>query len=102
MKKTRFTLLILCLTGAALRAEEVRFAEIKITGGDTLRDVVLLAAEPDGLRLQHRDGACRVKFERLPREVQEQFHYDPEAAVKYATARTKERAELDANYRRKK
>ncbi len=68
----------------ALGAGEKRFTHLKLQDGQMLWDVVLIAAEPDALRLEHREGACRVKFENLPEAVRKQFPYDARAAEQYS------------------
>ena len=97
MKKTSALLFLLCVSTAPLCAqEEIRFAELQLEGGEVLHDVRLISAEPDALRLEHRDGACRVKFDRLPENIQKQFKYDPVAAQAFAEEQRKKREERAA------
>ncbi len=79
------TFLILCLTSAA-------FAEdFKTVNGKEYKDAAVTHVEPDGIVVKTNSGVTKIYFTELPKEVQEQFHYDSAKAASYS-------AEQAANY----
>ena len=79
------TFLILCFTSAA-------FAEdFKTVNGKEYKDATVTRVEPDGITVKTNSGVTKVYFTELPKEVQEQFHYDSTKAASYS-------AEQAANY----
>lgn len=91
------TLLCLALTTGLLSAEEPAvFNELKLKDGTVLKAAKVLREQPDGLYIEHHDGAAKVKFENLPEAVQKQFGYDAEAAARFVEERDTEQAAKDA------
>jgi hypothetical protein len=79
------TFLILCFTSAA-------FAEdFKTVNGKEYKDATVTRVDPDGVVVKTKSGITKVYFIELPKEVQEQFHYDSGKAAAYS-------AEQAANY----
>jgi hypothetical protein len=79
------TCLILCFTSAA-------FAEdFKTVNGKEYKDATVTRVEPDGIVVKTNTGVTKIYFTELPKDVQEQFHYDSAKAASYS-------AEQAANY----
>jgi hypothetical protein len=47
------------------------------------KKVIVLKSEPDGLRIRHEYGVCKVSYEELPEEVRQGFGMTPEGARVY-------------------
>jgi len=72
------TFLILCFTSAA-------FAEdFKTVNGKEYKDATVTRVDPDGVVVKTKSGITKVYFIKLPKEVQERFHYDSEKAASYS------------------
>ncbi len=87
--------LLLCLAVFAGRVpaqEKIKLADLTLEDGSKLRDTVVLKVEPDGLRLEHRDGVAKVQFEALPEAVRKQFAFDPDKAGQFREEKEAERA----------
>jgi hypothetical protein len=84
------TLPILCfftlMAGSAMAKEKVTFDDLLLEDGTTLKNVVVLKVEPDGLRLEHKNGVSKVKFEDLPEMVQKKFTFDRQKAEDFRLA----------------
>jgi hypothetical protein len=79
------TFLILCFASAA-------FAEdFHTVNGKEYKDATVTRVEPDGIIVKTNSGVTKVYFTELPKDVQEQFHYDSGKAASYS-------AEQAANY----
>src|SRR5215467_11470127 len=59
--------------------------------GKEYKDATVTRVEPDGIIVKTNSGVTKVYFTELPKEVQEQFHYDSGKAASYS-------AEQAANY----
>src|SRR5215468_9799208 len=79
------TLLILCFTSAAV-AED-----FTTVNGKEYKDATVTRVDPDGVVVKTKSGITKVYFIELPKDVQEQFHYDSGKAAAYS-------AEQTANY----
>jgi len=91
------TLLFFALTTALLSAEEPAvFNELKLKDGTVLKAAKVLREQPDGLYIEHHEGAAKIKFENLPEAVQKQFGYDPDAAARFERERDSAQAAKDA------
>ena len=87
-------------TGPAFAVEKIKLADLTLEDGTVLKETVVLKVEPDGLRLEHRDGVGKVKFESLPAAVRKQFSFDPDAAEKFREEKETERAVKAAEERK--
>lgn len=67
---------------------------IKTTRGVVYKNCTVTKVEPDALTIAYADGATKIPFEELPTDIQQKFHYDKQAADRYAAeklARQEER-----------
>ncbi|HEX2750163.1 MAG TPA: hypothetical protein VHM91_19305, partial [Verrucomicrobiales bacterium] len=71
------------MAGSAMAKEKITFDDLLLEDGTTLKNVVVLKVEPDGLRLEHKNGVSKVKFEELPEMVQKQFAFDRNKAEEF-------------------
>lgn len=65
---------------------------LKLRDGRELTAVMVLKVEPDGLRVEHRDGVAKVRLEDLPAAVAKRFHLDETTAMAW---RKEEKKRLD-------
>ncbi len=47
------------------------------------KKVIVLKSEPDGLRIRHEHGVCKLPYEELPEEVRQKFEMSAEGARVY-------------------
>lgn len=80
-------LLLLLLISSAI-AED-----IKTNDGKEYKDVTILGADPDALRIMYPSGVTRITFENLPKEIQKKYNYDPIKAKEFEQ-KEKEKATL--------
>jgi chromosome segregation ATPase len=80
-----FTILLLSFAAAALSED------FKTVNGKEYKDATVTRVDPDGVVVKTKSGITKVYFIELPKEVQEQFHYDSGKAASYS-------AEQAANY----
>jgi hypothetical protein len=80
-----FTILLLSFATAALSED------FKTVNGKEYKDATVTRVDPDGVVVKTKSGITKVYFVELPKEVQEQFHYDSGKAASYS-------AEQAANY----
>ena len=66
--------------------------------GQTLEDPYVMSRRPNGLEVGHKRGIMFIKFVDMPKEIQEKYNYDPEAAKKYEAEKLRQKQE----YARKK
>jgi len=59
--------------------------------GKEYKDAAVTRVEPDGIVVNTKSGVTKIYFAELPKDVQEQFHYDSAKAASYS-------AEQAANY----
>ena len=78
MRPPTFVILIACFASVAL-AED-----FKTIMGKAYKNATVSRVEPDGIVLKSKSGITKVYFAELPKDVQERFHYDPEAAKRFA------------------
>jgi hypothetical protein len=79
------TILLLSFATAALSED------FKTVNGKEYKDATVTRVDPDGVVVKTKSGITKVYFIELPKEVQEQFHYDSGKAASYS-------AEQAANY----
>ncbi len=92
MKTLPLLLCLAVLAGRTAAQEKMKLADLTLEDGTKLKDSVVLKVEPDGLRLEHKDGVSKVRFENLPEAVQKQFTFDREQAKKFRVEKETERA----------
>jgi hypothetical protein len=80
-----FTILLLSFATAAFSDD------FKTVNGKEYKDATVTRVDPDGVVVKTKSGIAKVYFIELPKEVQEQFHYDSGKAASYS-------AEQAANY----
>src|SRR5947207_12094168 len=73
-------LFILCWASVVLAND------LKKTNGKEYKNVTVSRVEPDGIVLKTKSGITKVYFSKLPKEVQERFHYDPAQAAQFNAA----------------
>lgn len=81
-----FFAVVICAGIGFLNAQELKIPKLKVPkpGGETVyKNLVLTKTEPDGLRFAHDSGFVKVPFEHLPKDIQEQFKFDPEKAKEH-------------------
>jgi thioredoxin 1 len=81
------------LSGRDLATEEAiadqmggRSNEFKTISGQVYKEASVNRVEPDGIVLATNSGVSKVYFTELPRDVQERFHYDPDAAREFSSS----------------
>ena len=85
MQTKLFTISLLSFATAALSED------FKTVNGKEYKDATVTRVDPDGVVVKTKSGIAKVYFIELPKEVQEQFHYDSGKAASYS-------AEQAANY----
>jgi hypothetical protein len=80
-----FTILLLSFAAAALSED------FKTVNGKEYKDATVTRVDPDGVVVKTKPGVTKIYFTELPKDVQEQFHYDSGKAASYS-------AEQAANY----
>jgi len=55
--------------------------DFKTINGKEYKDAKVSRVEPDGIVLKTKSGISKVYFVELPKDVQERFHYNPNAAA---------------------
>jgi hypothetical protein len=83
--QTKLTILLLAFAAAALSED------FHTVNGKEYKDATVTRVEPDGITVKTNSGVTKVYFTELPKDVQEQFHYDSAKAASYS-------AEQAANY----
>ena len=73
-------------------AAPVELGTVRLRDGRQLEKVIVMKIEPDGLRLQHRDGVGKVRMEDLPSDLSRRFSLDEETASAW---RQEEKRRLD-------
>jgi hypothetical protein len=73
-----FTILLLSFAAAALSED------FKTVNGKEYKDATVTRVEPDGIVVKTNSGVTKIYFSELPKDVQEQFHYDSGKAASYS------------------
>jgi hypothetical protein len=66
---------------AGLSASITLADDFKTIDGKEYKNVIVSRVEPDGIVLKTKSGISMVYFVELPKEIQQQFHYNPENAA---------------------
>jgi hypothetical protein len=85
MQTRILAILLLSFAGAALSED------FHTVNGKEYKDATVTRVEPDGIMVKTNSGVTKIYFTELPKDVQEQFHYDSGKATSYS-------AEQAANY----
>ena len=85
MQTKLFTIFLLSFAAAALSED------FHTVSGKEYKDATVTRVEPDGIIVKTNSGVTKIYFAELPKDVQEQFHYDSGKAASYS-------AEQAANY----
>jgi hypothetical protein len=80
MKTTLLLLFCASMLAWPAGAAPVELGSLKLRDGRELAAVKVLKVEPDGLRVEHRDGVGKVRMEDLPAEVAQRFNLDETTA----------------------
>ena len=70
-------------------ATPVDLGTVKLRDGRELQNVKVIKVEPDGLRLEHRDGVGKVRMEELPGGLSQQFSLNEDTAAAWRQAEKK-------------
>ncbi len=100
MKPTLLLLFCGSLLAGPAGAAPVDLGSLKLRDGRELSAVKVLKVEPDGLRVEHRDGVGKVRMEDLPGEVAQRFNLN-EATASAWRLEEKKRLDEAADARRK-
>jgi hypothetical protein len=85
MQTKLFTIFLLFFATAALSED------FHTINGKEYKDATVTRVEPDGIVVKTNSGVTKIYFTELPKDVQENFHYDSGKAASYS-------AEQAANY----
>jgi hypothetical protein len=69
---------------AALSASIALADDFKTTNGKEYKNAKISRVEPDCIVIAFSGGIVKIPFTELSKELQEKYHYDPEAAQKFA------------------
>jgi hypothetical protein len=58
--------------------------DFKTIDGKEYKDATVTRVEIDGITVKTKSGISKIYFGELPKEVQQRFHYDPQAAAAYS------------------
>lgn len=75
-------IMALMQTGMVMAAPEA-VRSLTTLSGKHYHKVQIMAVDPDGLRITHRDGAAKIKFADLSRDLRAKYGYDAQAAAKF-------------------
>ena len=90
--KTFFAALLVPLLTLPSEAAPINLGTVNLRDGRQLDSVKVVKVEPDGLRLEHRDGVGKVRMEDLPSDLSRRFSLDEETASAW---RLEEKKRLD-------
>jgi hypothetical protein len=80
MNPQRMTIAVLITSFASLALAD----DIKTVSGKEYKNATVSRVEPDGLMVKFSGGLVKIPFTDLSKELQQLYHYDPEASQKYA------------------
>ena len=63
---------------------EDSYSQIVDSSGKVYRNVKILIAEPNGLKIQHDGGVLKLAFDNLPQEIRDKYNYNKEASDAFA------------------
>src|SRR5262245_17947978 len=61
--------------------------DFKTFDGKEYKDATVTHVEPDGIVVKTKSGISKIYFQKLPKEVQQRFNYDPQQAAAYSANR---------------
>lgn len=62
-------------------------ANIRTVRGEEFKDATVSRVEPDGITVIHSTGVVKIPFADLSADIQAKYHYDPQAAERFAADR---------------
>jgi len=80
MNPQRMTIAVLITSFASLALAD----DIKTVSGKEYKNATVSRVEPDGLMVKFSGGLVKIPFTDLSKELQQLYHYDPEASQRYA------------------
>jgi hypothetical protein len=96
MKVSRIAILLFATVVLAAKADETNLT----IDGITYSNVVWRSATPATVSIFHKSGAASLPLEKLPKDLQERFGYDPQKAADYRTAQMAAQVERQESLRR--
>lgn len=60
---------------------------IRTVQGEEFKDAKVSRVEPDGITFIHSTGVVKIPFKELSADIQAKYHYDPQAAERFAAER---------------
>jgi hypothetical protein len=69
---------------AMLSASMALAADFKTINDKEYKNATVSRVEPDGITVKFSGGVVKIPFTELPKELQEKYHYNPEASQKFA------------------
>jgi hypothetical protein len=97
MKHSKTAVAILAALSMSLAVAD----DFKTTNGKEYKNATVTRVEPDGIVVKSKSGISKVYFTELSKEVQEKYHYNPEAAQKFAAETNEEIKIAAADYQAK-
>ena len=84
-RTAQFALLaaLLFAGSAVFAADKPGKRTVTLKNGQVLEDAYVLDQRPNGVTVGYKDGCTFIRFSDMPKNIQDQFGYDPEAAAKY-------------------
>ncbi|HWB01548.1 MAG TPA: serine protease [Verrucomicrobiales bacterium] len=79
---------------ACLAAQQIAFAEV-IPSLAGYEQVEITKVEPDGVRILHKNGAAKIKFEQLPADLQAKYGFSADKAKAFREKTEAERADRE-------
>lgn len=76
-----------CALSAAAAEPLNQWSSLKLSNGKEYTEAKLVALEEDGIKVSHSTGISRIPYEVLPKELQEQFAFDPDRVQKVRAQR---------------
>jgi hypothetical protein len=80
MKHWETTLAVLAMLSASMALAD----DFKTINDKEYKNATVSRVEPDGITVKFSGGVVKIPFTELPKELQEKYHYNPEASQKFA------------------
>jgi hypothetical protein len=79
------SILVLIIVAAGVYLASVALADdFKAINGKEYKNASVIRVEPDGITVKFSGGIVKIPFTELSEELKEKYHYNPEAAQKFA------------------
>lgn len=89
-------LLLVFFLPMSVKAAPVEVGMVKLRDGRQLEAVRVMKVEPDGLRVEHRDGVGKLSMEDLPADLARRFSLDEATATAWRMEQKKRQDDLDS------